>query len=176
MRETMKIRELLLAGGCLYRVLTSENRLRLLCLVRHKHTKDCAVALGRCAAADFHAAFVLLNDLQAHPESQTCAGNTFGGEKWFKNAGNSFTRHAVAFIGYGYKYAFAAGAPVRAFAFAHNDFSAIARGVQRIANQIGKYLADFAVQAVQRFGPSILAYHGDPSRGEPSLIELKYLD
>ena len=50
----------------------------------------CSAIGGIFAAADLHPTFMFLDDAQRDPEPQADAGDAFGGEEWFEDAGQRF--------------------------------------------------------------------------------------
>ena len=100
---------------------------------------------------------MLLDDAQRNPETQASAGNAFGREEWLKDAAQGFSGHAMAAVGHGNANAFASSAPVCGFARAQRHFAAAAGGIQRVANQVGEYLAQFAFKGQQRRSGTVVA-------------------
>lgn len=55
--------------------------------VGYEDSENRPLALGRLAAADFHPAFMFPDDPQRDPNSQAGAGDAFGREEGFEDAG-----------------------------------------------------------------------------------------
>src|ERR1043165_3138116 len=95
------------------------------------------------AAAQTQAALVLLHNSLAYPQAQPRALCILGAEKRLEDARHVFPGNAAAIVGDGDANACAVVSAVD-LAHANINVAAHGTGLNRIQDQIGKYLAQFA--------------------------------
>jgi hypothetical protein len=134
-----------------------------LLLFRDKEGKDCAPVRPNRAAADSQCTLMFVDNLRAHPESETGSADSFGGEERFEDPRLGLPIHAVPCIGDRHLNSPGAGAPLRCGARSHQQSPAMvfAQHVHGIADEVIQHLPNFALVAEQSgiaetpFGPNL---------------------